>query len=221
MLFRSNSSVSSNSAGGYSGNRTVSYSVIHSLNTVSVRTLQKLTYPRSFEFMTNNLGFQLDAADIDMGPLAMGGLTYGVTTVEMAAAYAAFGNEGVYTKPRLVTKIWNNDRTEVVVDNDDPAVRTWEAMDDTTAYLITNMLKKVVTEGTGTKARFDGMTMAGKTGTTSNNFTRYFVGYTPYYSAAVWMGYRDKDEKINASGNPAALIWKKVKIGRASCRERV
>ena len=205
-----NSSVSSNSAGGYSGNRTVSYSVIHSLNTVSVRTLQKLTYPRSFEFMTNNLGFQLDAADIDLGPLAMGGLTYGVTTVEMAAAYAAFGNEGVYTKPRLVTKIWNNDRTEVVVDNDDPAVRTWEAMDDTTAYLITNMLKKVVTEGTGTKARFDGMTMAGKTGTTSNNFTRYFVGYTPYYSAAVWMGYRDKDEKINASGNPAALIWKKV-----------
>ena len=56
-----------------------------------------------FEFMTNNLGFQLDAADIDLGPLAMGGLTYGVTTVEMAAAYAAFGNEGVYTKPRETT----------------------------------------------------------------------------------------------------------------------
>ncbi|MDE7221375.1 MAG: transglycosylase domain-containing protein [Oscillospiraceae bacterium] len=205
-----NSTVGSNTAGGYSGNRTVSYSVIRSLNTVSVRTLQKLTYARSFEFMENNLGFDLDPADIDLAPLAMGGLHYGVTTVEMAAAYAAFGNEGIYTKPRLVTKIWNNDRTEVVVDNDDPATRSWEAMDDTTAYLITNMLKKVMTEGTGTKARFDGMTMAGKTGTTSNNFTRYFAGYTPYYSAAVWMGYRDKDEVINASGNPAALIWKKV-----------
>ena len=205
-----NSSVGTNTAGGYSGYRTVSYGVMQSLNTVSVRTLQKLTYPRSFEFMENNLGFDLDPADIDVGPLAMGGLTYGVTTVEMAAAYAAFANEGIYTKPRLVTKIWNNDRTEVVVDNDDPATRSWEAMDDTTAYLITRMLRSVITDGTGKSARLDGMTMAGKTGTTSNNFTRYFVGYTPYYSAAVWMGYRDKDEKINATGNPAAVIWKKV-----------
>ena len=205
-----NSSVGTNTAGGYSGYRTVSYGVMQSLNTVSVRTLQKLTYPRSFEFMENNLGFDLDPADIDVGPLAMGGLTYGVTTVEMAAAYASFANEGIYTKPRLVTKIWNNDRTEVVVDNDDPAARTWEAMDDTTAYLITRMLRSVITDGTGKSARLDGMTMAGKTGTTSNNFTRYFVGYTPYYSAAVWMGYRDKDEIINAKGNPAAVIWKKV-----------
>ncbi len=205
-----NASVGSNTAGGYSGYRTVSYAVQQSLNTVSVRTLQKLTYARSFEFMENNLGFDLDPADIDMGPLAMGGLTYGVTTEEMAAAYSAFANQGIYTKPRLVTKIWNNDRTEVVVDNDS-GVRSWPAMKETTAWLMTKMLRSVVSpSGTGSKAQFDGMPIAGKTGTTTNNYDRYFVGYTPYYSAAVWIGYRDKPEKITAKGNPAAVIWKQV-----------
>ncbi|MBD5160844.1 MAG: penicillin-binding protein [Oscillibacter sp.] len=204
-----NSEVGTNTPGGYSGYRPVSFAVTKSLNTISVRTLQKLTYARSFEFMESNLGFDLDPADIDAGPLAMGGLTYGVTTVEMAAAYSAFVNQGIYTKPRLVTRIWNNDRTEVVVDNDS-GVRSWPAMKETTAYLMNKMLRSVVTEGTGTAARFDGMTIAGKTGTTSNNFDRYFVGYTPYYTAAVWIGYRDKDEKITARGNPAAVIWNKV-----------
>ena len=83
-------------------------------------------------------------------------------------------------------------------------------MKESTAWLMNKMLRSVVREGTGTSARFDGMTIAGKTGTTSNNFDRYFVGYTPYYSAAVWVGYRDKPEKIVAKGNPAAAIWKKV-----------
>ena len=204
-----NSTVGTNSAGGYSGYRTVAYGVQQSLNTIAARTLQKVSYARSFEFMENNLGFDLDPADIDMGPLAMGGLTYGVTTVEMAAAYSAFANQGIYTKPRLVTKIWNNDRTEVVVDNDS-GVRSWPAMKETTAWLVNKMLRSVVTSGTGTRAAFDGMPIAGKTGTTTNNFDRYFVGYTPYYSAAVWIGYRDKDEKITAKGNPAAVIWKTV-----------
>ena len=206
-----NASVSSTGAGGYSGYRTVSYGVQQSLNTIAVRTLQMLTCARSFEFMENNLGFDLDPADIDIGPLGMGGMTYGVTTVEMAAAYSAFVNQGIYTKPRLITKIWNNDYTEVVVNNDDPATRSWEAMDESTAYLVTKMLQNVVNNGTGTHAKFDGMSVAGKTGTTTNNFDRYFVGYTPYYAAAVWVGYRDKDEIINShAGNVAADTWKKV-----------
>ena len=198
-----------NSNGRYSGSRTVSYAVQWSLNTVAARTLQKLTPARSFEFMENNLGFDLDPADIDIGPLAMGGLTYGVTTVEMAAAYSAFANQGIYNKPRLVTKIWNNDRTEVVVDND-TIVRSWPAMKETTAWIMNKMLRSVVSGGTGGGAYFDGMTIAGKTGTTNNNFDRYFAGYTPYYAAAVWVGYRDKPEKIVASVNPAAAVWKKV-----------
>jgi len=196
-----------NSNGRYQGPKTVAYGVQFSTNTISSRVLDKLGYSRSFDFMEQNLGFDLDPRDIAMGPLAMGGLTYGVTTEEMAAAFGAFANEGIYNRPRTVTRIENNDHTEVVVDN---AVQSRAAMKESTAYLINKMLKSVVSGGTGTSARFDGMTIAGKTGTTSDNFDRYFVGYTPYYSAAVWIGYRDGNEKINAKGNPAAVIWKLV-----------
>lgn len=197
-----------NSNGRYQGPKTVAYGVQWSINTIAARTLEKLGYSRSFDFMEQNLGFDLDPRDIAMGPLAMGGLTYGVTTTEMAAAFGAFANEGIYTPPRTVTRIENNDHTEVIVDN---AVQSRPAMKESTAYLMNKMLKSVVTGGTGGSARFEGMTIAGKTGTTSDNFDRYFVGYTPYYSAAVWVGYRDGNEKINAgSKNPAALVWKQI-----------
>ena len=198
-----------NSNGRYRGSMTVAYGVQWSINTVASRTLQKLGYARSFEFMQNNLGFQLDSNDIDLAPLAMGGLTYGVTTMEMAAAYGAFANRGVYIEPHLITRIESNDHKETVIDNTVPA--SWPAMKETTAYLMNKMLRSVVTGGTGGSAAFDGMTIAGKTGTTTDNCDRYFAGYTPYYSAAVWVGYKDRPEKINAgSKNPAALAWKMV-----------
>ena len=83
------------------------------------------------------------------------------------------------------------------------------AMKETTAYLMTDMLKNAVANGTGGSANFRGMTIAGKTGTTNKNYDRYFVGYTPYYVAAVWTGY-EQPEKISYSGNPAITMWKKV-----------
>ncbi|MDE6936046.1 MAG: PBP1A family penicillin-binding protein [Oscillospiraceae bacterium] len=196
-----------NSNGRYQGPMTVAYGVQWSINTVAARVVEKVGYSRSFEFMENNLGFDLDPRDLGVGSLAMGGLTYGVTTEEMAAAFGAFANNGIYTKPRTVTRIESNDHTEVVVDN---APQSRVAMKESTAYLMNKMLKSVVSGGTGGSAGFSGMTIAGKTGTTSNNFDRYFVGYTPYYSAAVWIGYKDGNEKINASGNPAAKIWKQI-----------
>ena len=197
-----------NSNNKYVGPVTVSYAVQQSINTVACRVLEMLGYATSFEFMENNLGFDLDERDIGVGPLAMGGLTYGVTTEEMAAAYGAFANSGIYSKPRTITQILSNDGKEVIVDN---PVQSSVAMKESTAYLITKMLRSVVSGGgTGSSANFSGMTIAGKTGTTTNNFDRYFVGYTPYYSAAVWIGYADGNEKITASGNPAAKIWKLV-----------
>ena len=196
-----------NSPVGYSGYITVSYAIQKSMNTVAVRVLNQLGYATSFEFMENNLGFDLDERDIAEAPLAMGGLTYGVTTEEMAAAFGAFANSGVYTKPRTITQILSNDGKEVIVDN--PSESN-VAMKESTAYLMNKMLRNVVTSGTGTAANFSGMTIAGKTGTTTNNFDRYFVGYTPYYSAAVWVGYKDGGEKITADGNLAARIWKMV-----------
>ena len=198
-----------NSNNKYRGYSTVAYSVQWSLNTVATRVLDMLSVEDSFDFMEYNLGFDLDQKDKSLAPLAMGGLTYGVSTVEMAAAYAAFANSGIYTTPRTITQILGNDGKEVIADN--TLVESRVAMKETTAYLINEMLTSVVTGGTGTSAGFDGMTIAGKTGTTSNNFDRYFVGYTPYYSAAVWVGYSQSNEKINSgTKNPAALVWKMI-----------
>lgn len=199
-----------NSNGRYTGYMTIARGLQGSVNTISARTLEKLGYARSFEFMQNNLGFHLDANDIALAPLSMGGLTYGVTTMEMAAAYSAFVNKGIYTKPHLITRIESNDHTETVIDNTTP--QSWPAMKETTAYLMNKMLRSVVTSGTGGDAAFSGMTIAGKTGTTTDNCDRYFAGYTPYYAAAVWMGYKDKPEKIYVKHgeNPSAVVWRKV-----------
>lgn len=85
-------------------------------------------------------------------------------------------------------------------------------MEENTAYYINYMLQNVVRAGTGTEAAFSGMSIAGKTGTTTNNYDRWFVGYTPYYTAAVWTGY-DQNERLKVSGNPAAQLWRKVMSG--------
>lgn len=196
-----------NSNGKYRGPVSVSYAVQWSLNTVSARVLESLGYSASFDFMEQNLGFDLDPSDLGVGPLAMGGLTYGVTTEEMAAAFSAFANSGIYTKPRTISRIESNDHTQVIVDN---ASDSRVAMKESTAYLVTKMLRSVVSGGTGGSAGFSGMSIAGKTGTTSNKFDQYFVGYTPYYSAAVWVGYPNSNERIQAKGNPAAKVWKLV-----------
>jgi penicillin-binding protein 1A len=124
----------------------------------------------------------------------------------MAAAYASFAADGIYRQPRTYVKVTASDGETVVLEK---PVTEHVAMKETTAYFMNKLLQGVVTGGTGTSARFNGMAIAGKTGTTSDNYDRYFAGYTPYYAAAVWTGY-DQPEKISASGNPAITMWKKV-----------
>ena len=196
-----------NSPTRYRGPVTVTTGVQLSINTVAVQVIEKMGYSTSFEFMENSLGFDLDTRDIAVSPLAMGGLTYGVTTEEMAAAYASFANEGVYNKPRTVVRIENNDHTEVIVDN---TTQSHVAMKETTAYLMNSLLRRAITSGTGTEANFSTMTLAGKTGTTNDNKDRYFSGYSPYYAAAVWTGYAENPRQIITQGNPAARVWKLV-----------
>ena len=180
-----------------------------SINTIAVQVLEKLGAENSFAFATDNLNLNLVADDMNTAALGLGGLTYGLSTEEMAAAYAAFANNGVYNEPRTyirVTKAESNGDETVVLENEG---ESHVAMKDTTAYLMNQMLQTVVSSGTGTAARFGGMSIAGKTGTTSDNYDRYFVGYTPYYVAAVWTGYQF-NEKVVYSGNPAITMWKKV-----------
>ena len=176
-----------------------------SVNTVAVQTLNTIGVSRSYAYATENLMLDLDRADMDESPLGMGGLTYGLNTEEMAAAYAVFANGGIYNSPRTYVRVTNAEGTTILENEGESHV----AIKETTAYLMNNMLTEAVNSGTGTSAKLKNMTVAGKTGTTTNDYDRYFVGYTPYYVAAVWTGY-EYDEKISYSGNPSITMWKLV-----------
>lgn len=195
-----------NSGGGNYGVVTIREALQRSLNTVSAQILDKLTPRASYEFLKDKLGVtSLAESDCDYAPLALGQLTNGITVREMTQAYSAFVNDGVFTYGRTYSYV-KDSSGEVVLEN--PA-RTIVAFKANTAWNMADMLCNAVNSGTGTEARLTGMPVGGKTGTTTNNCDRWFVGFTPYYVAAVWTGY-DMPEYMNFSGNPAAQIWKLV-----------
>lgn len=192
----------------YQGRMNITKALMESINTISVKTLNELTPERSFNFMTTNLGFSKlnKKSDKNLAPLALGGLTTGVSTMEMAAAYSAFVNKGTYIEPHTYTKVLDN-QGNVILEKK-PAVV--DAMSEKTASYMNYMLSKVMSNGgTGNLARLNNMTAAGKTGTTDDDKDRWYVGYTPYYSAAVWYGY-DQPRTIAKGLSPALTTWKKV-----------
>ncbi len=201
---------------GYSGLMSVTTAVASSANTVAVKVLSDLGLTRSFDFLTKNFSFQgvIDSyssgnsklTDIAYSPLALGGLTKGTNTLELASAYASFAAAGVYSKPYAYHKVLDSSGN-VILEN--TPVQN-QAMSAENAYIMTDMLTHVISEGTGKAAKISGMAVAGKTGTTTDDKDRWFVGYTPYYSCAVWVGY-DTPAEITSSGtNPALKLWRAV-----------
>lgn len=201
----------------YKGLTSVLDGVTNSLNTVAVRVLQQVTPQASYDFMVNRYNITSMVAywempngqvksDIDPSPLAMGGLTKGVSTFEMAAAFATFPRGGKFNKATTVLEI-KDANGRVLLENKNEATYPIKA---TTAYYINSMLTNAVTSGTGTKARIPGQTVAGKTGTTQDTYDYWFCGYTSYYTAAVWTGYPNS-EVINTNFvNPSVSLWQKV-----------
>ena len=208
-----------NSDSIYRGLMNINEAVSLSINTIPVKLVAQMTPEYSFEFAKEKMGLStlvssyVNAAgdtfsDVDLAPLAMGGLTRGVTVKAMAQAYATFANEGVYREARTYTKVVDSDG-KVVLDN---TQQSHVAMKDMTAWYITYMLENTVESGTGTAAQIANMTVAGKTGTTTSDFDRWFAGYTPYYTGVVWCGYDDPEEVVltDSSTNPAIVLWQKV-----------
>lgn len=207
-----------NDSNAYYGDVSMRTAIAKSLNSIAVQVLQQVGVDYSYNFLTEKLGITslVDSrkdesgyvSDKNLSSLALGGLTDGVTLKEMAAAYAAFANNGVYNKPHSFTKILDNNEELLFEYTDDQSNK---AMSENTAYSMITMLKGVVQSGTGTSANFrNDMDICGKTGTTDDNFDRWFVGFTPYYVAASWYGYDTPKSIVGVSGNPAVTPWKNV-----------
>jgi len=198
----------SNDGGGSYGVVTIYKALSYSINTVAAQIIDILPQgPKTaYDWLTQSLGFtSLVEDDCDYAPMSLGQFTYGATVREMAAAYCAIVNDGVYTKPRSYTLV--TDGMGNIVLNNTPM--TNRAFSPNTAYCLSYMLQSAVETGTGTEAYLRNMPVAGKTGTSTDYKDRWFIGCTPYYVAAVWTGY-DTPERIYADGNPAAQLWKKV-----------
>lgn len=182
----------------YKGMTTFREGIYHSMNIVTVKALELVSPQTAYSYLLK-LGFttivdsQTDKDGkvyTDIGyPMALGGLTNGITNLEITAAYASIANGGVYNKPRFYTKVLDHDGN-VILDNTPESSRV---MKETTAFLLTNAMEDVVTVtgATGLRAHFlnTELPVAGKTGTTTDNVDAWFVGYTPYLTAGVWFGY--------------------------------
>lgn len=195
-----------NSPPGYDGIITITTALQKSKNTVAAQIVDKLTPSASLEFLRSRLGVtSLIDSDADYAAMALGEPHYGITVREMAQAYTALANDGVFTYSRTYTMV--KDRTGKIILDNQP--QTIQAFSQDTARTMTYMLNNAATYGTGHESRLSNMPVAGKTGTTSANRDRWFCGYTPYYTCAVWTGY-DTPERMSFSGNPATQIWQKV-----------
>ena len=201
----------------YRGLLSLRYGIAQSANIVAVKTLTQVSAQLGFDYL-QNFGFttlvdkrvESDGTIVsDIGqPLALGGITDGVTNMERNAAYAAIANNGTYIKPKLYTKIVDHDGN-VLIDNTAP--ESTQVIKESTAWLLTNAMVSVVTSGTGGSVNFGNMAIAGKTGTTSDYKDVWFSGFTPYYTATTWTGY---DNNVNmtssAEKNLSKKMWKAV-----------
>lgn len=214
----------------YTGYSTIRQSIVYSMNIVSVKDLNETVTPAlAFDYL-EKYGFTtlVESRTTSSGQvysdinasLSLGGLTDGVTTLETTAAYAAIANEGTYTEPIFYTKILDSDGNVII--NNEP--ETHRVMKETTAFLLTDAMEETMDGirypatqgyvnlyGTGKRADVSGMSIAGKTGTTTNSWDIWFAGFSPYYTAVIWSGFDDVQEIEDVSQqNYHKEIWKSI-----------
>ncbi|MBO4941097.1 MAG: PBP1A family penicillin-binding protein [Clostridia bacterium] len=201
----------------YSRNVSIRTAVRKSLNTIPVQVLDEMGTNASYNFLTQKLGISSLVknragsdgkvySDIGLSQLALGGLTDGISVIEMTAAYTPFVNRGIFTRPYCFTSVVDSKGNELLSNKPKQTI----ALSEQTAYVMSRLLSEVVSYGTGGGAQLaSGMYTAGKTGTTSDSHDRWFVGYTPHYVGGVWYGY-DIPRPMTHSGNPCIKAWKMV-----------
>lgn len=143
--------------------------------------------------------------DLNPAALALGGLTNGVIPLEMAQAYAAFPNGGVRQSSIAYTKVTDRNGKVLLTSKSESS----KVLDEGVAFVMTDMLKSVVSQGIGSPAGISGVQAGGKTGTTSSEFDIWFDGFTPSYAAALWIG-NDVNMQLTSMSGPAAALWGKI-----------
>ena len=206
------------SSKGYMGYSTIRDGIVYSMNIVAVRCMMETVTPQLGVEHARNFGIT-SMTDTDYNAAtALGGITKGVSNLELTAAYATIANQGIYTKPRFFTQILDHNG-KVLLDN---TPETKRVLKDSTAFLLTDAMSQSMESSrmygsgnlysTSTSANLSNMSNAGKSGTTTSNNDIWFVGYTPYYTAGIWSGC-DNNQKISAIGSSTSyhkIIWKNI-----------
>lgn len=203
-----NASSVNNYDGRYRGFTTLREAIISSINIVTVKTYTEIGPTLGYDYICDFGITTIKADESQNQSLCLGGATDGVTNLELTAAYATIANSGTYNKPKFYTKILDHDGN-VLLDNTTSESHT--VLKETTAWLLTDAMKDVMTAGTGTAAYFGStMPQAGKSGTTTGNRDCLFAGYTPYYTCVVWGGYDDNAKQSSSRTSYPKRIWKAV-----------
>ena len=199
----------------YGGRTTAISALARSLNTVAVRAVDLISMETAFDFATENFGLSLmrqetidgvSYNDMTYSALALGGTSRGVSLLELTAAYVPFVNDGIYVEPTTYLRVIDSDGNVLL----DHTANESVAISEDTAYYMRAMLEAAVTDGTGGGAALEGIAVGGKTGTTSNDYDRWFVGFSPYYVGGVWFGFDRQKEISGLATNPSVDIWHDV-----------
>lgn len=208
---------------GYQGYSNIREGIVYSMNIVAVRCMMETVTPQLGVEYAKNFGITTLTSTDYNAATALGGITDGVTNLELTSSFAAIANAGVYTKPIFFTKIVDHNG-KILISNEP---ETHRVLKDSTAFLLTDAMEESMESSrkfaragaapgsTGTRANIPGMTNAGKSGTTSINNDIWFIGYTPYFTAGIWGGcdnnQRLKDGNINNGGTSFHKdIWRKI-----------
>lgn len=195
-----------NAYSGYTGKVSLRTAVAKSINTVAYKLTQEVGVEKSLNYLSNMKYKYLSPTDKESKTIGLGGFTYGTTTVEMASAYSTLARNGQYIDATNITKIYDRTTKETIYEN---TYETKKIYDDGAAYLMTDVLKSVLTDGTGKSFQLPNISeQAGKTGTTNSEKDLWFCGYTPSYSMAVWVG----DDIPTSQGHLSTqgYIWKEM-----------
>ncbi len=186
--------------------------IAYSQNVPEVKIMKELTPGKSIDYLRNfGITSLYKAEDNPVHndenlPIAIGGLTDGISPLEMAGAYATIANDGEYIEPTFYTKVLDSNGNTVLA----PEQEKRRVISEQNAYLVKSILQEPVKKGTATYCAIAGMDVAAKTGTTDNSTDRWLCGFTPYYTATCWFGYDKQEEVTGFAVNPAGQIWDAV-----------